>query len=53
MHFVFSSDTIDCVVSLGADYFGALGGAVMARCAICDKGVHTLASGRGLNQENF
>jgi large subunit ribosomal protein L28 len=40
LHFVFSSDTIDCVVSLGADYFGALGGAVMARCAICDKGVH-------------
>ena len=40
MHFVFSSDTIDCVVSLGADYIGALGGAVMARCAICDKGAH-------------
>ena len=23
-----------------ADYFGVLGGAVMARCAICDKGAH-------------
>ena len=23
-----------------ADYIGVLGGAVMARCAICDKGAH-------------
>ena len=40
MQLLFNSVKINSVESLGVDYLRALGGAVMAKCAICEKGAH-------------
>ncbi len=40
MQLLFNSVKINSVESLGVDYLRALGGAVMAKCAICKKGAH-------------